>query len=141
MDVQTVSQQMYRFCGLSQDKLVTTLKGLDPKTDLEKIFRSKWTPENPFYGYSNYIAEFVYFYVAPKGAQVKRLWCSNGKLNQYIWFVQWPDSTLVDLSLPQHKEIPDYSGAKLAKLKTGKPQLTTKKIAAGLGFSDEDLDV
>ncbi len=137
--------QMYRFAGVSKDKMLQTLLSLDPKKCLEKPYDKKWTKENPLYGYSYYIAEFLYYYVAPKGSLCKRLWYAQsrgGTLQQYLWFIQWPDGTLIDLTVAQFKEVPNYSLAKPAKFKskTNKPLLTTKKIAEALGYSDEDLD-
>lgn len=136
-----IAEVMYKYCGLSQEKMITTLQNLDPKKYLEKIYVKKWKKEEPFYGYSYNLAEFLYFYVAPKGSVCKRMWFNKENMNQYLWVILWPDGTLVDLSISQFSETPEYAHAKPAKFKKNKPQLTTRKIAEGMGYSDDDIDI
>ena len=135
--------RMYQYSGVSREKVLEVLKGLDPKKYLEKPYNTKWKKDNPLYGYSYYLSEFLYYYIAPPGSICKRIYFAQGKkgtLQQYIYFVQWPDTTVVDLTLAQHTDVPNYGGAKEASLKP-RIQPTTKAIAEKLGYSDEDLDL
>lgn len=133
----------YKFAGIEnlQKKLKEVLKTLDLTIYLEPATAKRWSENNPFFGFSEYIAEFVYFYIAPKGSSVKRIYIKDGKYKQYLWFIQWPDETVVDLTLQVNSQRPEYEKASKAKFKSKQPQTLTKNIAEQLGYSDDDLDI
>ena len=85
--------------------------------------------------------EFVFFYVTPKGSKLKKVLVKEGRVKHYLWFIQWPDETVVDLTLQLGQERPPYEKAINAKFKGLGPQKVTKQIAESCGFSDEDLDI
>lgn len=85
------------------------------------------------------VSEFLYYYVAPKGAHVMSV-PVKGQQNLH-YFIEWPNETLVDLLLEQY----DFSTLDFAKSKKVKvvkaPSQEVKELAELLGFTDDDLDM
>lgn len=133
----------YKFIGFehNKDKIKQVLQSFNPNEFLDKSVAKKWSQDNPFRGYSQYIAEFVYFYIAPKGSTLKKILVKEGRFKHYLWFVEWPDETVVDLTLQLNSERPEYEKSIKAKFNESGPNYITKMIAEKLGYSDEDLDI
>jgi hypothetical protein len=132
-----VLDKMFRFAGLNKAKLHEALIHMGPKM-LNKPWDKKWSKERPTTGYCYVVSEFVFHYLAPPGCKVMRLYVPETDIKH--WFIQWPDETIVDLTMDQFDNVPDYSKAKGAGFLTKEPSKRAKVLAELLGYSDEDLD-
>ncbi len=103
---------MYKYSGVSKPKF----QGCLNRYGIKKVD-------------SKLVAEFVYFYMAPKGSQLQK----SG--NNY--FVQWPDKIIVDLLA---KDSVKYENAKQVKIQAP-PSDEVQKLAELYGFTEDDLDV
>jgi hypothetical protein len=85
------------------------------------------------------IAEFVYYYLSPKGSKPYKLPGIPGDDGLHR-FIMWPDNQIVDLAIdqfPNYEEV-DYSKAKLCYFMTTKdnkgPSKRTRLLADLLGY-------
>lgn len=134
----------FRFIGFipkKQTKFYEALVTLGNK-HLKKPWKQKWSKKNPTEGYCYIVSEVVYHYIAPKGCKVMRLYIPGEGTgtggNHY--FLQWPDGTVVDLTVGQYETVPDYSKAKGCAFQTKDPSNAAVELAGLLGYSEDDLD-
>lgn len=134
---QTTIDAMFKFSGVNKEKLHEALKKIGNKY-LRSPFKVKWTKGNPTIGYGYVISEFVYYYIAPKGSKLMKVYVP--KTGAAHWFIQWPDAVLVDLAIEQFKELPAYEKAKEDTFTDPNPSFAARRIAEHMGFTDDDID-
>jgi hypothetical protein len=102
---------------------------------LRKDLRDDWSPENPTRNYCYVIAEFVYWYLAPKGSQAMELKLPGEAAPHR--FVKTPDNVIIDLARWQFDFKLPYDNAKPKMfMQTGGvgPSKRAQILAAKLGF-------
>lgn len=131
-------ENTFRFVGLPKKRLYDALVKIGPK-DLKNPWKKTWTEDNPVQGFCYVVAEFVYHYLAPVGTKVMRMRDPNASTPKgNHWFLKWPDNTVVDLTIGQFENIPNYNAAKGAGFLTQQPSNRTKELAEFLGFTEDD---
>jgi hypothetical protein len=84
------------------------------------------------------VAEFLYYYVAPKGSKVWSI-PVTGETNPH-YFTEWPNEIIVDVLLEKY-DTEKLNWGQLKKVKVAKtPSEDVIKFAAMLGYTDDDLD-
>ena len=107
-------QLMFKFAGIKKSILHNALLQMGRKHLKSKLFKDNWSEDNPTKNYCYVIAEFVYYYLAPKGSKPYKLANIPGDDGLHR-FVKWPDGTIVDLAVDQFPNYEDvnYENAKV----------------------------
>lgn len=132
-------QSMFRLAGIEKEKLHEALIKMGKKHLKTKAMKDNWSGDNPTKNYCYVIAEFVYYYLSPKGSKPFKLPGIPGDDGLHR-FIMWPDNQIVDLAIdqfPNYEEV-DYSNAKICYFMTTKnnkgPSKRTRILAEHLGF-------
>lgn len=118
----------------TKSELYKALRTMGPKL-LRKDLQDDWTYENPTRNYCYVIAEFVYWYLAPKGSTAMELKLPGETAPHR--FVKDPDGAIIDLARWQFDFKLPYSRAKAKMfMQTGGigPSNRAQILAETLGF-------
>ena len=107
-------QQMYELAGVTKDKLHESLKSMGTKHLKTKLMRDAWSEDNPTKNYCYVIAEFVYYYLSPRGSKPYKLPGIPGDDGLHR-FIMWPDYSIVDLAFHQFPNFEDVDYTKAKK--------------------------
>ena len=66
-------QTMYELAGLNKQTLHDALRIMGKKHLKTKLMKEGWTHDNPTKNYCYVIAEFVYYYLSPRGSKPYKL--------------------------------------------------------------------
>ena len=106
--------QMYTLAGVTKEKLHESLRYMGPKQLKTKAMRDAWSESNPTKNYCYVVAEFVYYYLSPRGSKPYKLSGIPGD-NGLHRFIMWPDYSVVDLAVDQFSNFEDVDYTKAKK--------------------------
>ena len=89
-------QSMFSLAGIEKEKLHEALIKMGKKHLKTKAMKDNWSEDNPTKNYCYVIAEFVYYYLSPKGSKPFKLPGIPGDDGLHR-FIMWPDNKIVDL--------------------------------------------
>jgi hypothetical protein len=130
-------EAMFDHAGVDKDKLFIALRTMGKKHLKNKTFKDMWSEDFPTTNYCYVIAEFLWFYKAPKGSKPYSVRVpGDAGLHR---FIKWPDGTIVDLAVDQFPDysLVDYTQAKIRYfLQTGcaGPSKRAKMLAELMGY-------
>ena len=101
-------QSMFEVAGIEKSVLHDALLQMGRKYLKTKQMKDAWSEDNPTKNYCYVIAEFVYYYLAPKGTIPYKLPNIPGDDGLHR-FLKWPDGTIVDLAVDQFPNYEDVN--------------------------------
>lgn len=106
-------QEMYELAGVTKERLHESLKIMGTNHLKTKLMKEAWSEDNPTKNYCYVIAEFVYYYLSPRGSKPYKLSDIPGDDGLHR-FIMWPDYSIVDLAVDQFPNFEDidYTQAK-----------------------------
>lgn len=107
-------QEMYDIAGVTKDKLHNSLRSMGIHHLKTKLMREGWSEDNPTKNYCYVIAEFVYYYLSPRGSKPYKLPGIPGDDGLHR-FIMWPDYSIVDLAVDQFSNFEDVDYTKAKK--------------------------
>lgn len=137
-------QDMYAKVGIKKEDLHNALRKMGKKHLKGKLFKDKWTPNNPTKNYCYVVAEFVYFYLSPENSVPYKLKGIPGDDGIHR-FIKFPDGEIIDLAVEQfdNYEVINYELAQKSYfLQTGctGPSKRTRLLAELMGYGDITKD-
>ena len=130
--------EMFDHTGVDHDRLTQSLIKMGTKCLKTKEMKEMWSEDNPTCNYCYVIAEFTYWYVAPKGTKPYSLEVpSYGSLHRFLKF---PDEKIIDLAVEQFYDMSeiDYTKARHRPfMQTGGkgPSKRAKMLAELMGYT------
>lgn len=104
---------MYQKAGVDRTALLSSLIRMGKKHLKSKVMKDGWSEDNPTYCYCYVIAEYLWFYKAPKGSIPYSVKVPGDPgLHR---FIKWNDGTIVDIAAEQfsnYEEV-NYEQAKV----------------------------
>lgn len=107
-------QTMYELAGVNKQTLHDALRVMGQKHLKTKLMKEGWTHDNPTKNYCYVIAEFVYYYLSPRGSKPYKLPGIPGDDGLHR-FIMWPDYSVVDLAVDQFPNFEDVDYTKAKK--------------------------
>jgi hypothetical protein len=107
-------QTMYGLAGVNKQTLHDALRVMGKKHLKTKLMKEGWTHDNPTKNYCYVIAEFVYYYLSPRGSKPYKLPGIPGDDGLHR-FIMWPDYSVVDLAVDQFPNFEDVDYTKAKK--------------------------
>ena len=106
-------QEMYKLAGVTKERLHKSLRCMGTQHLKTKLMKESWSEDNPTKNYCYVIAEFVYYYLSPRGSKPYKLPVIPGDDGLHR-FIMWPDYSMVDLAVDQFPNFEDidYTQAK-----------------------------
>ena len=106
-------QEMYKLAGVTKERFHKSLRCMGTQHLKTKLMKESWSEDNPTKNYCYVIAEFVYYYLSPRGSKPYKLPGIPGDDGLHR-FIMWPDYSIVDLAVDQFPNFEDidYTQAK-----------------------------